>query len=250
MTDKEKIISLFLTNVKGKRPGSLNSNQDHDGKDGHWLERQMGIKANTNNAPDLFGFEMKNNTHSKTSFGDWSANYYIFKDAKYGLKNRDQFLKLFGKANRAKDNRYSWSGTPVPKIGGFNTFGQILIIDSAQNIHATYSYSKDNRPNKTSLMPHALQQEDLTLARWNKDSIQRKLERKFNQKGWFKCLKNTAGVYHQIVFGDPMSYTTWLNLVKSGDVFFDSGMHQGNDRNYSHWRATNILWNRLVTSRY
>jgi hypothetical protein len=250
MTDKEKIISLFLTNVKGKRPDSFHSNQDHDGRDGHWLERQMGVTANASNSPDLFGFEMKSDTGSKTSFGDWSANYYIFKDAKYGISNRDIFLKLFGKANPDKDDRYSWSGTPVPKIGKFNTFGQILVIDSAQNIYAKYSFSKDTRPNKISLMPITLQQEDLTIAKWDKDSIQQKLEEKFNKKGWFKCLKNTAGVYHQIAFGDPMSYTTWLSLVNSGDVYFDSGMYEGNNRNYSHWRAANILWDKLVTSRY
>ena len=94
MTDKEKIIALFLTNVKGKKPDSVHSNQDHDGRDGHWLERQMGLAANASNTPDLFGFEMKNDTRSKTSFGDWSANYYIFRDTKYGVRKRHLFLQF------------------------------------------------------------------------------------------------------------------------------------------------------------
>ena len=79
LEDKKKILKLFKNNVLGKAPDTESFNQRHDGKDGHWLEAQMGIARNGDNAPDLFGFEMKNQTTSKTSFGDWSADYYIFK---------------------------------------------------------------------------------------------------------------------------------------------------------------------------
>lgn len=71
---KEKIIELFNTNVKDKEIEYDNDiNINHDGKEGHWLEKQIGIKINNNNLPDLFGYEMKKDSN-KISFGDWSAS--------------------------------------------------------------------------------------------------------------------------------------------------------------------------------
>ena len=83
--EEAQIIKLFKENVYGRSPKTDDFNQRHDGKAGHWLERQMGIAANANNEPDLYGYEMKNSTGSKTTFGDWSANYYIFKDKEIDL---------------------------------------------------------------------------------------------------------------------------------------------------------------------
>lgn len=250
MTDKERIIALFLAEVKGKRPDTTTSNQKHDGKGGHWLERQMGIKANADNKPDLYGYEMKNNTTSKTTFGDWAANYYIYRDEQYDVKGRSNFLRAFGRPNPEKNMRLSWSGAPAPKINRLNDYGQILVVDQYKNIHAKYFYSADKRVDKSKLLPLSVQKEDLTIAKWEKISIQKKLETKFNQKGWFKCLQDSQGIYSEIVFGDPMNYDTWVKLVESGDVIFDSGMYDGNARPYSQWRATNAFWNKLITSRY
>ena len=50
----------------------------------------MGIIPNENNDADIFGFEMKKQTKAKTTFGDWTANYYLFKDTKYNL-TRDYY---------------------------------------------------------------------------------------------------------------------------------------------------------------
>lgn len=248
--NKQLIINLFNTKVKGRKANTSMSNVKHDGKRGHWLETQMGIVYNGDNAPDLLGFEMKNDTSSKTTFGDWSANYYIFsKDSEYNI-TRDEFLQIFGKPNESKNGRFSWSGQPTPTIKGFNMFGQKLLIDNAKNIIAIYSYSQDKRENKTSIIPISLQINNLVIARWDADKISVKLENKFNQNGWFKCLTNKNGTYTEIVFGEPMNYDNWLELVKSGDVFFDSGMYQGNNRPYSQWRANNGFWNKLITSRY
>ncbi len=80
--------------------------------------------------------------------------------------------------------------------------------------------------------------------------MRRHVESKFNDKGWFKCEKNTDGVYISIAFGDPITFDDWIKSVKLGLVFFDSGMYQGNPRNYSQWRANNAFWENLVTSRY
>ena len=76
MTNEQKIVQIFMENVHGKQANTIGMNLNHDGSKGHWLEKQMGIKPNASNAPDLLGFEMKNQTTSKTTFGDWSPNYF------------------------------------------------------------------------------------------------------------------------------------------------------------------------------
>lgn len=246
---KSKIIKLFRDKVKGRKPDLSKYQIKHDGKEGHWLERRMNIKANADNLPDLYGYEMKKTTRGKTTFGDWSANYYIYQDKKYQI-TRDIFLQIFGKPNLKKAGRFSWSGEPCPTIKSYNTFGQKLFVDKDKNILVKYSYNKDKRINKKKVVPVLMQKDNLIIARWDTLSIKRKLENKFNIKGWFRCMKNTSGVYSEIVFGGPVTFKQWIKGVESGEVFFDSGMYQGNNRPYSQWRANNTYWNNLITSRY
>jgi len=246
--NRRKIISIYLQNVHGKKPDTEGYNTSHDGKEGHWLERQMGISPNRKNEPDLFEHEMKNYTTGKTTYGDWSADYYIFKDNKYNI-SRDEFLKIFGHPNPKKQGRYSWSGKPTPKIGEVNSFGQELVIDESKNIVARYSYSRDTRPDKSTLVPKECQTDNLTIALWDAEKLKQKVENKFNKMGWFKCLQNNEGVYDSIVFGDPMDFDTWIDHVSKGDIFFDSGMYAGNPRPYSQWRASNSFWEKLVVTR-
>lgn len=248
--DELKIVEIFRQNVKGKRPDITQANARHDGSAGHWLERQMGVSANRKTEPDLFGFEMKNATKSKTTFGDWSADHYIFKNALYADFSRSDFLNTFGKPNLAKAGRPSWSGEPIPKINQTNRFGATMLIDADQNIIIRYDFSQDQRPDKHQIMRADMQRDGLILAQWNKASLHKKVEDKFNQNGWFKCERNESGIYHQIVFGDPLSFDNWIQLVQEGIVFFDSGMYLGNTRNYSQWRANNALWERLIVRRY
>lgn len=243
---KQKIIKLFNKNVRGKIPDTSLLNNRHDGKDGHWLELQMGVAHNTSNSPDLYGFEMKNDTSSKTTFGDWSASYYIFKDNKYGI-NREQFLIIFGAPNPKKKNRYSWSGKPAPKIGIYNSFGQILKVDKVGNILSIYSFKKDTRIDKAKVVPKNMRKNNLVIAEWSAKMMKKRVEQKFNKLGWFKCLKDENGVYHRIVFGAPIRFSSWIKGVRKGLIFFDSGMYQGNIRPYSQWRADNKYWDSLVT---
>ena len=79
MTEKDQIIELFHKNVKGKRANLDGMNVSHDGRGGYWLEEQFGIEPNGKNEADLWGYELKNETVSKTTFGDGSANQYSFK---------------------------------------------------------------------------------------------------------------------------------------------------------------------------
>ena len=248
-TTKKKIIDLFNKKVKGKKPNTTSSNQSHDGKGGHWLETQMGIVHNGKNAPDIYGFEMKNHTSTKTSFGDWSPNIAIWK-GKDKLIDRNTFLHIFGAPNIEKENRYSWSGKPCPKVDSFNTFGQKLVVDKKENINVVYSFLKDKRKNKTKIVPKKFQKDNIIIAIWGKEFMKLKVERKFNSLGWFKCLQDKNGVYYQIVFGDPINFNTWIKGVKKGLIFFDSGMYEGNPRPYSQWRANNKYWESLITSTY
>ena len=248
---KQEIIKRFNNNVRGEKPDTSNSNQKHDGKAGHWLERQMGIKINNKTEADLFGYEMKNQTTSgKTTFGDWSADYYIFKDSKYFIStdnriNRDRFMEIFGSYKQDKQ-RYSWSGEITPKINNFNRYGQKLIVDTNRDILAVYSYAQDLRADKVNTTPSNMQINDLILAQWKHNSMKKRVESKFNDKGWFKCVHNESGIYTAIQFGKPITFEDWIALVEKGIVFFDSGMYQGNNRPYSQWRALNNFWNSLV----
>ncbi|MFC1802190.1 LlaMI family restriction endonuclease [Patescibacteria group bacterium] len=240
---------MFNKKVKGKKADLSKYTVKHAGKEGHWLEKQMGIKPNADNLPDLYGYEMKKSTKSKTTFGDWSADYYIFKDEKYNI-TRDTFLQIFGKPNEKKKGRFSWSGEPIPTIKKYSTFGQKLFVDKNNNILIKYDYDKDMRINKKDIIPKIMQKKDLLIARWDVDSIKKKLEDKFNVNGWFRCLKNSDGIYNKIVFGEPVNFDNWVVGVKAGEVFFDSGIYQGNARNYSQWRANNSYWDNLITSSY
>ena len=263
---KEKIIEMFNKNVKDQAADTDGANQRHDGKKGHWLERQFGIDPNKDTAPDLYGYELKNETAIKTTFGDWSANIYIFKKSEHahlfkGKSAKDRqnsFLRMFGQYN-ANKGRHSWSGTPFPKINQYNDFGQTIVVENNDDITIYYSYEKDKRANKSEIVPAALRTDTIVLAKWFGRSfpnnfektkrcttLSQKLEQKFDDQGWFTCKTNDYGIYTTICFGRPMNYSAWIELVKIGVVFLDSGMYEGNPRPYANWRANNAFWDSLI----
>jgi hypothetical protein len=53
-----------MKNVKDKE--FIKMHEGHDGEEGQWLEKLMNLKLNSNNAPDIGGYEMKKN--SKKNF--------------------------------------------------------------------------------------------------------------------------------------------------------------------------------------
>ena len=116
---RKKIVDIYTSKVHGKKADTTGSDPKHSGKEGHWLEKQMGVEPNASNTPDLYGYEMKNHSNSVVTLGSWDPNYWVFRNEQYGI-TRDDFLKIFGKPNPLKNNRMSWSGTPVPKINGTN----------------------------------------------------------------------------------------------------------------------------------
>ena len=249
---KKEIIDRFMKSVYGRKPDISNSSSGHDGKYGHWLEDQMGVAHNGNNAPDLFGYEMKNDTSSgKTTFGDWSPNQKIFSND--SLITRESFIKTFGHPSRDNPHRWSWSGEPVPKINEWNNYGQTLRITDTDDIQVVYNYAFDKRKDKNVMVPDAFKTGEHVLMAWTSMYMRFRVERKFNQKGWFKCLMSN-GVYNAIVFGDAFTFEEWLDGVRSGQIYLDSGMYHDelkpNDRPYMQWRADNAYWNHLISERY
>lgn len=262
LSAREKIIKIYKKKVHGKIPDTSQMTGDHDGKKGHWLEDKMGSKRDASNTPDLLGYEMKTGT-SKTTFGDWGPDYFIFRDKEkfsnlIGItgkkkqeqeqKNKDEtFLKAFGEWRDAdedshmykldgksltwkdidKDGYYSWSGTPSPSkvTGGVNDYGQALVVNEDNSISITYCFSKDTRENKSDLVPEEFRIENLRLFGWSNDWIKEKVENKFNVHGWFKCnIKNDK--FCEIIFGEKITVIEFLKWTRHGEVIFDTRLKE------------------------
>ncbi len=264
---REKIIEIYKKKVHGKKPDTSKMTKGHDGKKGHWLEDAMGSKRDASNSPDLFGYEMKTG-ESKTTFGDWGPDYFIFRDEKkfpnltdkvgnerrkQSSKNKDEvFLKAFGMWRHAdddkheyklngkiitwkdlgKDGYYSWSGEPSPNkvTDETNAFGQSMTINDDDSISIRYSFSNDTRKNKSEIVPKEFQIEDLELFGWSKEWLKKKVENKFNIHGWFKCLDKN-GTFSEIIFGDKITLGLFLEWVRNGDVMFDTRLKERRPNN-------------------
>ena len=242
---KSLIIAQFEANVQGRSPDITGYNLAHDGAEGDWLTKQMGLTVNGRNEPDFHGFEMKKDSKGKTTFGDWPPDFAIYKGT-HRQFDQDTFLSIFGSANPKKGHRYSWSGTVFPKIGVFNDYGQGLFINVRKDIEAIYRHSLNIVESSRHRMPEGFHGDDVTLARWTFDNLKLRLERKFNQLGWFRCLKDHSGVYDKIQFGYPINIQVFMELFEKGLVFIDCGMHQGNPRPYMTFRANNNIWESLA----
>lgn len=261
--NKEKIIKLFNDNVKNKEINLTSYNKKHCGKEGHWLESNMGIKANCKNSPDIYGYEMKKESN-KITLGDYCASEYLFSKKKDIImcKNswnksildyditRNNFIEWFGKSNEKKNNRYSWSGNCIPKYNEWNNFGQLMSVDNNNNLCIYYNYDKDERKTKTKLPEFLKIPKDLLIVFWSHEKLSHNINNKFNKKGFFIVKKNN-NLYDKICFGKPFDYEYFIENIKNKTIFFDSGMYQGNCRNYSHFRSNiNNFWNNLIIEEY
>jgi len=248
---KSLIEERFEKYVKGLVPDLSNFNSNHDGAEGDWLTKKMGLTVNGRNEPDFNGFEMKKDS-PKTTFGDWAPDKALYKSERKGKKaelERSEFLRIFGTPKvhpePRKNGRHSWSGEVFPTVKGVNKYGQLMEVASSGDIKATYSFDLDKRDSKSKLVPERFKRGQVTLAEWGSEKLKLRLERKFNQLGWFKCLKDSNGAYSEIQFGKPINYENFLSLVKTGDVFCDCGMYDGNPRPYMTWRASHKIWDLL-----
>lgn len=252
---KDRIIKEFRKKVKGKSFERYYRVSPHE--EGHWLEQQFQISQNAKNGPDHLGYELKKEC-DKITFGDWSADEYIFKQGHVipchnthrsipTNLTRQKFLHIFGKSNILKDGRCSWSGKCCPKYNVFNEHGQIMLTDHFNNIFMVYCHEYDEyvhlKPRWVTSQPRII------LAYWSFSKIDTHIKNKFNQRGFIICKKH-EGVFEKICFGKRIDTKVWFEALKSGEIFFDSGMYDGNDRNYSMWRAQRSFWNSLVIDEY
>ena len=253
--DRKAVRSIieerFEKFVKGQAPDLAGYHKGHDGAEGDWLTKKVGLTVNGKNEPDFMGFEMKKDS-AKTSFGDWSPDFALYLSPSRGTKSelpRSEFLRIFGTPKPHKEprknGRHSWSGEVFPTVKGINKYGQVMKVDKSGDIKALYYFKSDQRQDKSKIVPPKYQVEGLVLAHWTHGSMRQRLERKFNQLGWFKCIKDSSGRYTSLQFGRPITYEAFLEMVISGDVFCDCGMHDGNPRPYMTWRASHRIWDLL-----
>lgn len=257
--DKQNIITQFNNNVKGCEIFLEEKYiKTHCGKEGYWLETKMGIKHNSKNEPDINGYEMKKFSN-KITIGDFSASEYAFSKKRDTINhlnnwtnedkiNRTNYIMTFGNPNPNKNNRYSWSGSCVPIYGSWNSNGQMLSITENNDIVAYYSFSKDKRSIKTDF-PIFLQNDNIVIALWKKSKIKPHINNKFNIKGFFMC-KKIKNKYEKICFGKPFNFEYFIECIKNKKIIFDSGMYEGNCRNYSQFRGDSCFWNDLITEEY
>lgn len=247
---KSIIERRFEDNVKGRIPDLTGFNRGHDGAEGDWLTKQMGLTVNGKNEPDFMGFEMKKDS-PKTTFGDWSPDLSPYKriSGQKAELPRDEFLRIFGSPKSdpdpRKNGRYSWSGEVFPKVGRVNKFGQTLVVNELGDIQALYSFDLDEREDKELIVPEFCKKKDFQIALWKHETMKERVERKFNQLGWFKLVKDKEGRYVEIHYGLPINFESFIEMVRAGDVFCDCGMHQGNARPYMTWRASHQIWDSL-----
>ena len=242
---KKDLEIIFRERIKGKILPELK----HDGSIGHWLESQFGVSANRDDSADWHGFELKTG-RSKTTFGDWWADYYLWQTDNYDVTNRDVFLQIFGTKSRAdRPDRYSWSGRIFPNVHQYNDYGQKMTVESNLDVTIYYNYSKDTRENKSEIIPISLQHDGVILAKWYRSTLETRVNRKFGQNGWVKFIQSKK-VFTEMIIGPPLTFIEWIEYVKTGEIYLDSGMyhdpHKPNNRPYSNWRASNKFWEKLA----
>lgn len=242
--EKQEIINLFLTNVKDKEIKLDNYNASHCGKEGHWLEKQMNIKQNQKNLPDINGFEMKKETNSVTTFIDKvpSKKLLLGNIIKPKEKvNKLIFWNMFG--SKKQSDEVTLGGW---KINKYDNNGQILVVDKDNNIQIIYNYIEDKRKNKSEIIDNFYKLEKQIILQWNMEDIKKCIDNKFNVKGFFICKKNNASAsYNKICFGKAFSFEQWINDVKLGKIYYD-GYSKCNGRWRGCFRANNTYWNLLL----
>jgi len=114
-----------------------------------------------------------------------------------------------------------------------------------------YSYSQDKRDTRENLPEYLKTSGKILYAIWLSSKLKCQINRKFNNKGFFICKKDKKGEYTKIVFGRPFDFDEFIKNIKDNKIIFDSGMYDGNTRNYSHFRApSNGFWNSLIVEEY
>jgi hypothetical protein len=241
--DKQHILTLFNNHVRDVEICVEGQNINHCGKEGHWLETKMGIKHNAKNEPDINGYEMK--TGDKvTTFIDKAPDTIYLNGDKLTIRNKKLKEEYWKKYASIKESDKATIGGW--RIDQFNYSGQKLCVDEKNNIFVVYDYSQDKRENKECLLD--LNKETHIIMQWNADTLKSAIENKFNQKGFFKCVKEN-NKFVKICFGRSITFDFWIDQVKKGIIYHD-GYSKVNGRGRHVFRAANKFWNELITEEY
>ena len=242
--DRNKIIQIFNYNVKGK--SCPTSKSIFNGSEGHWLEKKMGVVPNSDNKPDLLGYEMKTQSPA-TTFIDKQTDAKFYEGKRWTSRQRDikeKWWKLFERTNSKPNKVGGW------KIEKWDCDGQCLKVTGDNSICVIYNYSKDGRADKEQRMTsHYKDNADHIIAKWEGSSLKKCIENKFNQKGFFICKKNREGIYEKICFGECIRFNYWINQFKKGEIYYD-GYSSLNGRWRGTFRASSRWWNKHITEEY
>jgi hypothetical protein len=75
--------------------------------------------------------------------------------------------------------------------------------------------------------------------------MEKGINNKWNQKGFFICKKNKCGIYYKICFGDKFGFDYFIEQVKNNNIKFDGysklSKLLGVFRSSSKWFYTHII---------
>ena len=242
------IINIFNNTIKGTKFNNIKgTNKKHDGKEGHFLEKKFGLKPNCNNRPDILGFEMKNQTKSKTTFVDKVPSNKYYKGVSFNIKDTET-KKIFW-------NTFKRQYSKGIRIGGWNLNeydkdGQCLYVDDNKNIKVLYQYKYDKRPNKNELIDNYYKNDEIhIIMEWVNKDIQEIFNNKWNQGGFFVCKKDKKNIYNKICFGKPESFEYWLEHIKQKNICFE-GYSNLDGKWRGCFRASNKWFYSHITEEY
>tara|TARA_Y100000389_G_scaffold191807_1_gene218544 strand:+ start:326 stop:1105 length:780 start_codon:yes stop_codon:yes gene_type:complete len=259
MSDKEKIaieliimaIGKYLIKKKFneyvKNKNIIIKNNNHDGSDGHWLEKNMGLKINNKNEPDIYGYEMKNHTKSgKITFIDKTPSKIFLEglEIKKNNKKKEIFWKMFKRTDSSGLKIGGW------KVDIFDKDGQTMWIDNYNNICILYNFTEDKRDNKNILVSEFYKNnKNHIIIIWESNDLKVGINNKWNQRGFFICKKNEKNEYSKILFGKPISFNEWIIEVKNKNIYYDGYSSYGG-RWRGVFRASNKWFERYITEEY
>jgi hypothetical protein len=240
----QAIVELFNTNVKGKKFVREEHN-NHDGEEGHWLEKRMGTAPNGKNEPDLLGYEMKKES-SKTTFIDKTPSKIFLKGVEMERRNiedRELFWTMFQRTTSSNIKIGGW------KLDKWDIDGQCLNIDEENNINVLYNYEHDKRTNKNELVSEYYKNnQSHTIISWSKTDMETCINNKWNQNGFFICKKNRNKVYNKICFGNKFSFDFWIEQVKQKNIYCDG--YSKSNKWRGCFRSSNKWFYNYITEEY
>uniref|UniRef100_A0A6C0J6J1 Uncharacterized protein n=1 Tax=viral metagenome TaxID=1070528 RepID=A0A6C0J6J1_9ZZZZ len=234
---KNTIINKFNKDLKGKIFTKDKTTKDCD--EGHFVEKNLGVKANNNNSPDLLGFECKKHSNAIT-FVDKQTDTKYYEGKKINTRDKETKTKFWKTFTRNTDELIigGWN------LDEFDSNGQCLKVDQNDNINIIYNYNEDRRFNKNTLVSKYYQDmNNHIIGTWKSETLKKTIEDKFNQNGFFICKKDINGAYESIHFGKPINFTTWIKSFKEKKIYYDgysklNGRWRGVFRAYKSWWDT------------